>query len=45
MQCSVLKPEMSLEVVVKVQCDGPDSAESARVIAAVLKEALARYLR
>eukprot|EP00903_Cladosiphon_okamuranus_P005431 g5417.t1 len=43
MQCSVLKPEMSLELVVK--CDSPDSAERARVIAAVLKEALARYLR
>lgn len=43
MQCSVLKPEMSLEVVVK--CDAPDSSESARVIVAVLKEALARYLR
>lgn len=43
MQCSVLKPEMSLELVVK--CESPNSAESARVIAAVLKEALARYLR
>lgn len=47
MQCSVLKPEMSLELVVKVKCDAAaaDPAEGAQVIAAVVKEALARYLR
>ncbi|CAM9160788.1 unnamed protein product [Scytosiphon promiscuus] len=43
MQCSILKPEMSLELVVK--CDAPDPAESAQVIAGVLKEALTSYLR
>ena len=43
MQCSVLKPEMSLELVVK--CDALNAAESAEIITTVLKDALALYLR
>ncbi|CAM9969192.1 unnamed protein product [Ectocarpus sp. 12 AP-2014] len=43
MQCSVLKPERLLELVVK--SDAPDRAESARVISGVVKEAFASYLR
>lgn len=43
MQCSVLKPEMSLELVVK--CDAQDTAESAHAVTGVLKGALASYLR
>lgn len=43
MQCSVLKPERLLELVVK--SDAPDLAESARVISGVVKEAFASYLR
>lgn len=43
MQCSVLKPEMSLELVVK--CDASDPAESAQLMATVLKDTLASYVR
>ncbi|CAM9826876.1 unnamed protein product, partial [Ectocarpus sp. 6 AP-2014] len=43
MQCSVLKPERLLELVVK--SDAPDPSESARVISGVVKEAFASYLR
>lgn len=43
MQCSVLKPEMSLELVVK--CDAPDAAKGAKLVTSALKDALASYLR
>lgn len=43
MQCSALKPEMSLELVVK--CDAPDVTGGAKLVTNVLKDALASYLR
>ena len=43
MQCSVLKLEMSLDVVVKRETS--DAAESAQVMADVLRDALSSYLR
>lgn len=43
MQCSVLKPEMSLEVVVK--SEAPNAKEGAQVMVGVLKDALSSYLR
>lgn len=43
MQCSLLKPEMTLALVVK--CDAPDQQEGVQLVSAVVKEALAPYLR
>lgn len=43
MQCSLLKPEMSLALVVK--CDAPDPSEGAQVLVAVVHEALTAFLR
>lgn len=43
MQCSVLKPEMLLELVVK--CDAPDAAKGVQLVTNALKDALASYLR
>lgn len=43
MQCSLLKPEMILALVVK--CDAADPAEGAQLLVGVVKETLGSYLR
>lgn len=43
MQCSLLKSEMTLALVVK--CDAPDPEEGAQLVSTVVKDTLALYLR
>lgn len=43
MQCSVLKPEMMLALVVK--CDAADASEGAKLLVRVVHDALDAFLR